>query len=321
MKDTCEREINYLRISITDRCNLRCRYCMPHGISWLPMEEILTYEELIRVCTQAALLGIDRIKITGGEPLVRKGCQQLIQNIKKIPGIRQVTLTTNGVLLKEMAEPLYQAGVDGVNVSLDTLDQKRFKEITGFDFLEQVRHGIDAMYRYPVPLKINTVPLPETGEADWISIAALAKERKLQVRFIEMMPIGQGQQYRSVPNTEIFSLLEKTYGTAIADSHIYGNGPAIYYHFPGFKGSIGFISAIHQKFCDQCNRIRLTSIGQIKPCLCFGEEFDLKPALRTGNDHAVRMQLQKAILEKPPCHTFEHRDQITEKREMTKIGG
>lgn len=321
MKDRYERTIDYMRVSITDRCNLRCRYCMPEGIEWLPMEEILTLEEIAEICRQATQVGIRKIKVTGGEPLVRKGCVELIGMLKAIPGIEQVTLTTNGLLLAQYAEALYKNGMDAVNVSLDTLNAEKYKEITGFDALENVLRGISEAEKYPIPLKINAVLQRGRNEDDWQELAELAKDRALDVRFIEMMPIGHGRDFEAVSNAEILQKLKDCYGAVLPEHKIHGNGPAMYYHIPGFRGSIGFISAVHGKFCRQCNRIRLTSTGQIKPCLCYEETVSLREALRSGHKDEIPNLLMQAILSKPSGHSFENPTAITETKEMAKIGG
>lgn len=321
MKDTYEREIDYMRLSITDRCNLRCRYCMPDGIELLPRDEILTLDEIELICKEAAALGIHKLKITGGEPLVRKDCVSLAHSLKRIPGITQVTLTTNGVLLPEYAGDLKKAGIDGINVSLDTLDQENYREITGFDALPAVLKGIAQSQELGIRLKVNTVLQRDMNEESWKSIARLAEIYPLDVRFIEMMPIGHGKSYETIANTLVLEKIKEKFGAAIRDESLHGNGPAIYYKIAGFRGSIGFISAIHGKFCSKCNRIRLTSTGQLKPCLCFGESISVKEAVRSGDRAKVRRQIEKAIIHKPGMHQFEQEAAITEKKDMRQIGG
>lgn len=320
MTDCYKRVIDYMRVSITDRCNLRCRYCMPDGITYIPMEDILTFEEIVEICRQAARLGICRIKITGGEPLVRPGCVQLLERIKALPGIKQVTLTTNGVLLPRYAEALYKAGVDGVNVSLDTLDAAEYKKITGFGALSDVLSGISIMSSYQIHLKINAV-LQHGQEDRWLALAELTRTQKLDVRFIEMMPIGYGCKYEPVPNAKVYQVLNKQYGKLEPDRTVHGNGPASYFKIPGCLGSIGMIGAVYDKFCSRCNRIRLTSTGQIKPCLCFEEGISLKEAVRNGKTDEVKHLIASAIRAKPLEHTFGNRQMVTETREMAKIGG
>lgn len=320
--DKYGRTIDYMRVSIIDRCNLRCRYCMPTDIEWLPPKEILALEEIAEICRQAALVGIRKIKITGGEPLIRKGCIDLIHMIKAIPGIQQVTLTTNGVLLAQYAQQLWKEGIDAVNVSLDTLDRKKYMEITGSDALSDVLDGISEVEKYGIPLKINAVPQRGVNDEDWQELVELGRNRNIDVRFIEMMPIGHGKQFESVSNEELLKKIREHYGEVEGEEKIHGNGPAIYWHIPGFKGSVGFISAIHGKFCSSCNRIRLTSTGQIKPCLCYEDHVSLKEAVRRGDKEEVRKLLLCAIQKKPAEHCFdEDQKMITEKKEMAQIGG
>lgn len=321
MKDSFGREIDYMRISITDRCNLRCRYCMPDGISWIPMEEILTYEEIKAVVEEAAKLGIKKIKVTGGEPLVRLGCPALVGMLKEVPGIEQVTLTTNGVYLAEYAEELKRNGLDAVNVSMDTLDAERFEKITGRDGLDAVLEGIQAALKLQIPVKVNSVLQKEENTNEWKALAELARHRKLDVRFIEMMPIGYGKRFEPVYNEVLLKKFKEEYGELEPDTRIHGNGPAVYYQIPGFEGSVGFISAIHGKFCDHCNRIRMTSTGDIKSCLCFEEQISVREALRAGDREEVRRLMEAAISSKPAAHQFEKKEMITEKREMASIGG
>ena len=321
MKDQYGRTIDYLRVSITDRCNLRCRYCMPNGIEWIPMEEILTLEEITEVCRQAASLGIRKIKVTGGEPLVRKGCTDLIGMLTSLPGIEQVTLTTNGILLKDYAEDLKRQGLHAVNVSLDTLHPDTYAEITGFAKLPHVLEGIRTVENLQIPAKINTVLQRDINDTEWKELALLAKDHPIDVRFIELIPVGHGKDLVPVPNPEIFKKLNAEFGLLTFDSRSHGNGPARYYHIEGFQGSIGFISAIHGKFCSQCNRIRLTSTGDLKPCLCYGDHISIKKALRTGSPEDVSQLLAQAIFQKPAAHCFETVSAITETNEMSRIGG
>lgn len=251
MRDQFERNINYMRVSVTDLCNLRCVYCMPkEGIRQISHDEILTFDEIARVCRIGAELGISRIKLTGGEPLVRKGIEDLAEMICRIPGIEQVTLTTNGILLKDKLPALKKAGISAVNISLDTMDRAQYQELTGKDCLLQVMEGIRAALEQGMRVKINCVALNECNEFQWGKLAALAKEYPLDVRFIEMMPIGLGKAYQGSMQEVIQKNLENIYGAAKPDSGaVRGNGPAVYWEFPGFQGKIGFISAISHKFC------------------------------------------------------------------------
>ena len=217
MRDLYGRNIDYMRISITDRCNLRCRYCMPTGLSWIPMEEILTYEEIETVCRLAVSLGINKFKITGGEPLVRKGCPELIGRIKQIPGVEQVTITTNGILLGEQLDRLILAGVDAVNVSLDTLDAEKFRQITGFDMLNRVKASILSAVDKGVRVKLNTVLQSGVNDKEWPKLMELAKHHHLDIRFIEMMPIGFGKKSRMVSNSDLLSWMQQLYPGMEAD--------------------------------------------------------------------------------------------------------
>lgn len=328
MKDSFGRTIDYMRISITDRCNLRCRYCMPDGVEWLPMADILTYEELLRVCRAGARLGIRHIKITGGEPLVRKGCCSLIGSIREIPGIEAVTITTNGILLSRYLTELKEAGVDGINVSLDTVERQRYQEITGFDGLDQVLSGVREAAAAGLKVKINAVSLagdtPRDGTYSWEPVAELARSLPVDVRFIEMMPIGYGKQFETVDHEELKRQMKQVYPGMEQDHSSHGYGPAVYYRIPGFMGGIGLISAIHGKFCSDCNRIRLTSTGYMKTCLCYEDGVDLREVLR-GNDPEADERLvetmRAAVGQKPMAHCFEEPERITEGHNMISIGG
>lgn len=326
MKDQYGRTIDYMRISITDRCNLRCRYCMPEGVELVSMGEVLTYEEIQQICIAAAQEGICKLKITGGEPLVRKGCVELIRRLKQIPGIEQVTLTTNGVLLGEYAEALADAGVDGVNISLDSLDRKQYQLITGRDELHRVLKNMEDALAAGLCVKVNAVLQKDMNGTEWKSLVELAKEKPVDVRFIEMMPIGYGKQFEPVFNEELLQMIQSEYPQIERDVRVHGNGPAQYYRIPDFQGSIGFISAIHGKFCESCNRLRLTSQGQLKPCLCYGESYDLRKALRNTkydkeNREAIRKILREVIAKKPKQHCFEQLNDVTEEKRMVQIGG
>ena len=322
MLDQFERTIDYMRVSITDRCNLRCRYCMPEGVELVPMEGVLTYEEIREVVSAAAKLGIKKIKITGGEPLARLGCADLIAQLKAIPSIEQVTMTTNGVLLGKHLPDLLKAGLDAVNISLDTLDPKRFLEISRRDELPAVLESLDAALAAGLRTKINVVLQKGMNEDEWLALAQLAQEKALDVRFIEMMPIGSGREVNGISNETLLTELRKQYPALEDDSTVHGNGPAVYVHIPGWKGSIGFISAMHGKFCSSCNRVRLTAQGKLKPCLCYGETADLLPVLRSEHTEAdLQKVLKEAIYQKPKQHCFEDPEQITEKGRMASIGG
>ncbi len=332
MKDQYARSIDYMRISITDRCNLRCTYCMPVDIEKLEHESILTYEEILRVCRSASSLGIRKIKITGGEPLVRKDAVKLIAEIKAIPGIEYVTLTTNGVLLEEYIEELARIPLDGINVSLDTLNPDTFKKITGREEYYKVWNGLQKLIESGIPAKINCVPQKGVNEEELMDIADLAVKLPVDVRFIEMMPIGYGKEYEPIKGEEIKSKIEEKYPDIASQKKRRGFGPAEYITSDEWKGNIGFINAISHKFCSACNRIRLTSRGFLKPCLCFGDGIDLMAAMRSGvSDKELTNLLSNAIKKKPLEHNFNRKNQDfnnqlnesthIEKSEMFKIGG
>ena len=316
MLDKLNRKIDYLRISVIDRCNLRCVYCMPEeGIESIPHDEILTYDEILRICEIVSELGIRKIKITGGEPLVRKDIVNLIRDIKNIDKIEQVTLTTNGILLHEMLDDLYDAGIDAINISLDTLNKDNFKKITRRDGLEKVLMSIDKAY----DLGIRDFNLRELVE-----IASFAKDREIDVRFIELMPIGFGKKYTQIDNDEILSILESRFGTFEIVTEKRGNGPAKYYRNQNMKGCIGFISAISHEFCESCNRIRLTSSGFLKLCLHYNKGIDLKGPIRNGiSDEDLKKLIHDTIWNKPISHKFGHanEEQDIELKNMVQIGG
>lgn len=346
MRDQYGRKIDYMRISITDRCNLRCRYCIPEGVDLDTMGDLLTYEEIETVVRCAVKLGITHVKITGGEPLVRRGAPSLIGKIKNISGIETVTLTTNGVYLKEKLDELIANRLDGVNVSLDTMDPVCYQKITGRDCFHQVMEGIEAAAARGIPTKINTVLVPEYNRDAWRNLIEYTKEYPVDVRFIEMMPIGYGARFGTVSNEELLKQIKKEYPGLKRDGKKHGNGPAVYYHIPGYAGSIGLISAIHGMFCEQCNRIRMNAQGQIKPCLCYNDTVDLRSVLRSPTnvlaetqesgqerfiakaqersesvDQKILAALKKAITMKPKQHCFNETGRVTEQGKMNAIGG
>ena len=323
MLDRYGRVINYLRISVTDRCNLRCCYCMPEGVQDVGMKNILTFEKIWEIVRTGVSLGITHIRITGGEPLVRKGCVNLIRGIREIPGVETITMTTNGVLLGNYAKQLKEAGVDGVNISLDTLDPEEFYKITGKRELQEVLAGIRAAKTAGLPVKLNAV---NRKELDPIPLVRYAQEENLAIRFIEMMPVGYGKKYVGRSNEELRETLEAVCGNAECMTNReelsrMGSGPAVYYQFSDLKVPVGFISAIHGKFCDTCNRVRLTAEGYLKLCLCYDEGENLRRVLREGEKENLRTIMEQTIFRKPAAHCFEHPAEMTETHEMVKIGG
>ena len=312
-----------MRISVTDRCNLRCRYCMPDGIERIPMSDLLTYEEIAFVCRQAADLGIGSFRITGGEPLVRKGCVRLVSMLKETPGVRRVTMTTNGVLLGEHLNGLLDAGLDAVNISLDTLDRGQYKAITGMDELDRVLASIRRAAG-KLPVRINCVICRGINDDAPGEMATLARDLPVDVRFIELMPIGAAKGLETVPNASVLARIEEQYGKTTESPGGDGDGPAVYRRADGFTGRIGFISAMHGKFCAACNRLRLTSVGELKPCLCYADTVPLREILRDGaadKEERIREKIREAVRLKPQAHCFERRENVTEEKEMVRIGG
>ncbi len=322
MTDSCGRTIDYMRVSITDRCNLRCRYCMPEDLAFIPHEEILRYEEIQRICALAAELGVSTVKITGGEPLVRPGCVELIRSLKALPGIRRVTLTTNGVLLSQHLPALAELGLDGVNISLDTLDRGLYRAITGRDELHRVLGAVFQALDAGLKVKLNCVPQQAVGERGLLELAALAVRHPVDVRFIEMMPIGRGRDFTPVTGGALLRMLEGAWPDLMPSIEKRGSGPARYFTSPALKGSFGIIDAVSHSFCAQCNRVRLTSEGYLKLCLCHGDGVDLRGLLRSGGtDGQLRQAMETAILRKPRQHTFGGTTGPGELRAMSQIGG
>ena len=294
------------------------------GIESIPHDEILTYDEILRICEIVSELGIRKIKITGGEPLVRKDIVNLIRDIKNIDKIEQVTLTTNGILLHEMLDDLYDAGIDAINISLDTLNKDNFKKITRRDGLEKVLMSIDKAYDLGIRVKINCLAIRDFNLRELVEIASFAKDREIDVRFIELMPIGFGKKYTQIDNDEILSILESRFGTFEIVTEKRGNGPAKYYRNQNMKGCIGFISAISHEFCESCNRIRLTSSGFLKLCLHYNKGIELKEPIRNGiSDEDLKKLIHDTIWNKPISHNFGHasEEQVIELKKMVQIGG
>ena len=326
MIDRYGRKIDYIRISVTDRCNLRCRYCMPvQGIAKATHEDILSYEEILRLCRIFTDLGISKIKITGGEPLVRRGVGSLIREIKALPGNDQVTLTTNGVSLPNRAEELLAADIDGINISLDTLKAADFAALTGQNQLAEVLAGVTQLLKSGYKaVKLNCLPLAGINDDQLVALAGLAKEHFLAVRFIELMPMGCGTQFSPIPMALVRKKLQKAYGTLRPYGQVLGNGPARYFSLPGFRGTIGFIEALDHKFCSDCNRVRLTASGFLKLCLQYNEGIDLRQLLRNGgSDEKIRQEAARYIYMKPQEHHFDETvgDNHLDYRNMVEIGG
>ena len=322
MFDPTRREIHYLRLSVTDLCNLRCRYCMPDGVEKLEREAVLTYEEFLRLAALFAQCGIDTVRVTGGEPLVRKNVAQLVAGLKAIPGIRKVTMTTNGILLAQQLPALLAAGLDSVNISLDTLRPEVFRQITARDEFAAVQAGLQAALESGIPVKLNCVPQAGVNEGELEDLAALAENRPLQVRFIEMMPIGYGAAMPCISGPELRQRFARRWPELQPLTEAaFGDGPAVYYTVPGWQGSIGFIAAVHGKFCASCNRVRLTSQGFLRPCLASEAGCDLRALLRSGaDDTQLLAAIRETIWAKPREHHFED-SSMPATRGMYRIGG
>lgn len=320
MKDNYNRNIDYLRISVIDRCNLRCIYCMPEeGISnLLPHSEILSYEEILKIVQIGVDVGIKKLRITGGEPLLRKGVVNFIENLAKIDEIRDIGLTTNGVLLKKFAKDLYNAGLKRVNVSLDSLSEDKFRYITRIGNLKEVIEGIEAAYSVGLkPVKINVVVMRSINDDEILNFALWSKEVEYQIRFIEFMPIGPNSWRKElfISNDEIKSIIESNLGKLIP-LQMKKSGPAQYFTLEGAKGLLGFISSMTSHICVKCNRLRLTAEGKLRPCLFSDKEVDLKQILRSGaSEEVIKEKIIKAILLKP--QGMSERPQ----RPMSTIGG
>lgn len=328
MRDRLGREIDYLRISLTESCNLNCLYCNPlrgQGAGCNDQEgERLELTELYFLCTLFVRSGVRRFKITGGEPLLRPGCLSFAARLKSLEGVEEVTLTTNGVLLEEVWEEVKQSGLDGINISLDSLDHGRFRRLTGKDALPKVLKGIDRCVNFGIRTKINCVPIRGVNDGEICKIAALSRNQPIDVRFIELMPIGFGKYYEGMSAAKVRSVLTTAYGVGEEITGRRGNGPAVYCRFPGFRGCTGFIDAVHEKFCRSCNRIRLTSRGVLKTCLFYEEGLELGRMLRENRGERELLQaVEKAIFEKKEEHHFCSREWEKEKetKGMVKIGG
>jgi len=324
--DSFRRRINYLRISVTDRCNLRCVYCMPpEGVSWIPHGEILSYEEISAIVQVAAGMGINKVRLTGGEPLLRAELPKLIEMLSQIKGIEEISLTTNGTLLKRYAIELKQAGLKRVNISLDTLKSDRFRYITRCGELRDALDGIDAAMDADLqPIKINMVVMRGINDDEVLDFARMSYNQGWNVRFIEVMPFTEMAE--SVPSSElrqrIMSLGPLLKAESCQLSVISSDGPARYYRLPGARGTIGFISPISEPFCSDCNRLRLTSNGRLCPCLLSDDGVDLKQPLRSNaSPEEIKRLILKVVASKPEHHRLSGDGAISMKRKMSQTGG
>jgi cyclic pyranopterin phosphate synthase len=333
MQDRYGHRISYLRVSITDRCNERCTYCMPQELQeWLPREGILTFEETLRLIRIAAELGVSKVRITGGEPLTRRDVIDFIRQIPGIPGIRSIGLSTNGTLLareiargETIANALRAADVESVNISLDTLDREVYSQITGRDFHDQVLCGIDSAIAAGFEqIKLNAVLMRGRNEDQLIPLIEFAAQRHLILRFIEMMPVSTTEvldDKNFIPVREAKRMIESRYGVLIPEAEFRTNGPATYYQIPGRRQRIGFIGAMtNLHFCESCNKLRLTCDGKLRPCLGSYLEFDIMKPLRAGaSDQELRQFFLDVVDRKPEQHDF--RENYQPNRKMIAIGG
>lgn len=319
MADRYHRNISYMRISITDLCNMRCQYCMPeYGVEKKTHEELLSFEEIVAIVKASVPLGIQKIRITGGEPLVRNGIIGLVEQIKQVDGITEIAMTTNGSLLKKMAKPLKDAGLTRFNISIDSLDPVRYKEITRGGNLSDVLEGIETVLDLGmIPLKLNTVVIGGMNDHEVSDFAAMTIDRPIDVRFIELMPVGQASQWAKERFISNETLLDRL-GLMVTEVAEKGS-PAKYFRLPGAKGRVGFINPISHHFCHECNRLRLTSDGKLKPCLHSNEEIDLRPVLNKPA-HQITKVIAQAIERKPEKHQLDQ-ENICTTRNMCQIGG
>ena len=322
--DTYGRRINYLRLSVTDRCNLRCSYCMPEeGVEKLSHTQVLSYADLLRISAQAVAAGIEKIRMTGGEPLVRKGILRFLGLVAALPGLKELVLTTNGMLLKEMAQGLRDAGVQRLNISLDSLKPETFARITRGGDLALVLDGIDAAERagFP-PHKINVVVMRGVNDDEILDFVRLTMERPYAVRFIEYMPTCGVGDWRAlcVPGAEIRERIAERFSIEEGESSE-RSGPSKNFRVQGSLGSLGIITAMTGHFCDGCNRLRVTASGVAKGCLFSGAGVDLRPVLATGDDALLRQEIQRIVEAKPGRHQLTEEGVETAPFAMSRVGG
>jgi cyclic pyranopterin phosphate synthase len=326
LADQFNRPITYLRISVTDKCNLRCVYCMPErGLPWLPKAEILSYEEIAQLVRAAASAGVRRIRLSGGEPLIRKNLWHLVEEIAAIDGIEDIALSTNGLLLQEQIDDLLAAGLKRVNISLDTLREDRFFEIARRPGLDRVLAGIDAaIARGLSPVKINCVVMRGRNDDEIAAFARWTKERAVYVRFIELMPVQENLDVQRDAYVSADEILERV--RAIGDLRSVdgpgGNGPARYFAFAGAPGAVGVISPLSHDYCERCNRVRLTANGRLRLCLFGDYEIDLRTPLRAGaSTQEIAGMLRASMLIKPERHHLKLGEAASRMRAFSEIGG
>jgi cyclic pyranopterin phosphate synthase len=324
--DTFGRAATNLRISITDRCNFRCRYCMPEeGMRWMDRQEILSYEEITRLAKLFIQLGVNKIRLTGGEPTLRKGVVDLVAMLAPLPGLKDLGMTTNGFLLKELSGDLYRAGLKRINVSLDSLSAERFEKLVRRNYLDKVLAGLDELIKYPIrPVKINTVIIKGFNDDEVLPLVEFARERDYQIRFIEFMPLDGDNFWtrdKVMTTAEIFEIVRSRYLILPKESRA-DHVPADTFYFPDSRGEIGFISSVSEPFCESCNRIRITADGHFRNCLFAIEETDLKTPMRNGaSDEELAELIRKDVWRKWAGHQINLATFIKPERNMSQIGG
>ena len=323
MRDRFNRKIDYLRISLTDNCNLRCIYCMEEDSNnFYKKEDKLTTDEIHKIVVQAAKLGIKKVRLTGGEPLVYPDILNLIKKINKIEGIEGIYLTTNGIFLEKYIKDFYENGVKGVNISLDSLKADRFKEITRRGDIAKVLSSIEKAIEIGIKVKINTVLMKGINDDEILDFVNLTKNKDIDVRFIELMPIGIGSTYKGLTSKEVQNKIKENYKEIKGLDNLNLEGPAKYIKVDNNIGRVGFISPMSSCFCEECNRIRLTSEGFLKECLHFNYGIDLKDLIRKGaTEDEVKLAIKKAIFEKPEKHNFLEKNKDKDLKFMNQIGG
>jgi GTP 3',8-cyclase len=324
--DSWDRQIRSVRVSVTDKCNFRCRYCMPaEGLEWLPRDELLSFEEIAQLVGVLASMGVDEVRLTGGEPLVRRDLPVLVSLLAETPGVRDLSLTTNGVLLDRLAQPLVEAGLTRLNVSLDSLSHVRFAEITRRDALDRVLAGLAEAERYPElrPIKVNCVAIRGFTEEEVPALAELARRKPYIVRFIEFMPLDADEAWREdevLTGGEIRALIEERW--PLEEIPAKASSTARRFRFADGAGEIGFVNPVSEPFCSSCDRIRLTSDGQLRTCLFSRREWDLKAPLRDGaSDDELAALIRFAVRHKELKHKINDPGFVRASRSMSQIGG
>ena len=323
IKDKYGRKINYLRVSVTDKCNLRCIYCIPENHKdFLDSKDQLTFDEIFRIIKETVALGISKVRITGGEPLVRNDTVDLIGMINRLEGIEEICMTTNGILLYDKLEKLAVNGLNRVNISLDTLNQEKFNLITRGGDLKKVILAIDKCIEKNIKVKINIVIMDGINNDEIIDFVKLTKSKPIDIRFIELMPIGEGRNYKSVSNSDILQKIKNNNLIYTTKESNEIDGPAKYIKLTDGIGRVGFISAMSNCFCNKCNRVRLTPDGFLKQCLNWNTGINLKEEIRKGiNDNELNKIIKDTIYEKPKNHLFKEENKNEDKRHMYEIGG